>query len=61
MVGDLYLCDPNKNIECRKTCCYEHNLNPLNGKCMYTRDKRFSKDGKTYFYNEKTMEIERKK
>lgn len=54
----LYLCDPKKNKECKKTCCYEMNLNPLNGECRYTLDPRFRKNGKVFRYNTKTHKIE---
>ena len=52
----LYLCDPSKNKECRKTCCYEHNLNPQNGVCKYTRDPAFRKNGKVFAYDLETKE-----
>ena len=55
----VYLCDPKKNKECTVPICYGRpNLHPDWGKCMYTKDPRYSKDGKTYHYNEKTGKYE---
>ena len=56
----LYLCDPRKNKECRKTACY-HNPRSEYGLCQWTTDRRYSKDGKEYVYNEETGDVERKK
>ena len=38
-----YLCDPEKNVECRQTECQEL--------CFYTTKKEYSKDGKEYYFN----------
>lgn len=47
----VYLCDPDKNTECRKTSCYHMNMNPQYGVCKYTTHQEYSKDGKTYIYD----------
>lgn len=39
---ELYICDPRKNVECRKTNCYWYN-----GPCMSTTDKRFALNQET--------------
>ena len=46
-----YLCDPKKNKNCRKTCCYADNRHPEYGECKWTTDPKCSKDGKEYFYH----------
>lgn len=42
MSGDpyIYLCDPEKNKECKKTCCQKE--------CKLTIKREYSKDGKRY-------------
>jgi len=57
----LYLCDPKKNTECKKTCCYELNMNPQYGECKFTTDPRFRKNGHVYYYNEETHHVEKEK
>ena len=48
----VYLCDAKKNKECKVPICYgKPNLHPDWGKCKYTTDQRYSKDGKRYFYD----------
>lgn len=34
----LYMCDPDKNIECKKKNCYTNN-----GECMQTDNKKYAK------------------
>jgi hypothetical protein len=50
-VQTLYLCDPKKNKNCRKTSCYADNRHPEYGECKWTTDPKCSKDGKEYFYH----------
>ena len=47
---NLYLCDPQKNVDCPKDICQTE--------CFYTTKKEFSKDGKVYRYNHKTCELD---
>lgn len=55
----LYLCDPDKNPECRKTICYKRDLEYRpHGTCMYTTDPAKRKNGKVFFYNQETGRIE---
>lgn len=35
---DLYLCDPKKNVVCRKGSCHIHG-----GQCYYTHNKEYEK------------------
>lgn len=46
----VYLCDPEKNEECKKTCCQKE--------CFYTIKASCSKDGKRYRYNGSTHKFE---
>ena len=56
----VYLCDPEKNKECKKVACYKHNLTPQYGECKYTSNPACSLDGKTYIYdNGKYTEVKR--
>ena len=34
--GRLYLCNPDKNTECKKTTCYRNG-----GDCMLTKEEQF--------------------
>lgn len=56
----LYLCDPKKNKECKRTCCYIDNRHPEYGVCKWTHEKRYSKDGKEYYYHEGHHKVIRK-
>ena len=56
----VYLCDPKKNKNCKKTSCYKLNMNPEYGQCKYTTDPECSADGKTYIYdNGKYVEVKK--
>ena len=33
---EIYRCDPNKNVECKKTGCYKNG-----GCCQYTKNKKY--------------------
>ena len=41
--GFMYLCDPEKNRECKKTMCQTE--------CFHCHKKAFSKDGKPLRFN----------
>ena len=46
----IYKCDPEKNNDCKKTCCQSD--------CFLTTHKEFSKDGKRYrFVQGELMEV----
>lgn len=49
----LFLCDPDKNVECRKTACYING-----GRCECTHHKEFAKDEEETPCQEKTAEGE---
>lgn len=40
----FYLCDPNKNIQCSKTCC-KHNKNSMYQVCDMTSHIEYSVNG----------------
>lgn len=40
---EVYLCDFEKNDKCPKDLCQT--------RCFYTLNKKYSKDGKKYFYD----------
>ena len=40
IIETVFICDPNKNIQCKKTHCQT--------KCFFTKFKAYSKDGKPY-------------
>lgn len=46
----VYLCDPKKRKDCRKTSCQTE--------CRYTKHEEASKDGKRYIYNAFTANFE---
>lgn len=35
----LFICDPNKNTECKKTSCFT-----IGGPCSHTTERRFAAD-----------------
>ena len=54
----VYLCDPKKNKDCRKTICYEGGmLSKDYGECKYTTNPEYSKDRKAYIYDPETHEF----
>ena len=53
----LYLCDPKKNKDCRKTSCYKCNLDPKYGECRYTTEVAHRANGHVYGYDPETGTI----
>ena len=57
VVQKLYLCDPKKNKECRKTCCYKMNMDPKWGECKYTTKVEYRANGHVYAYDTESKRI----
>jgi len=43
----LHYCNPDKNVECRKTNC-KHNPSAISPQCSMTSEEKYSNDGIAY-------------